>query len=96
LGFLYALDFYVALVMVFEIVDYHFYAEDCCDGVVILVYGFIYCGMPPLPLLIICFLPSSIPVVLPDAYAPLGLLDLVMLYAGMLELPPVLLQVSLV
>jgi hypothetical protein len=95
-GFLHASDFYVILVMVFSIVDYRFCAEDYCDGEVILVYGFLYCGMPPLLLLIICCLPSSILVVLPGAYVPLGLLDLVMLCAGMLELPPVLLQVSLI
>jgi hypothetical protein len=47
-------------------------------------------------LLIICCLPSSILVVLPGAYVPLGLLDLVVLCVGMLELPPVLLEVSLV
>jgi hypothetical protein len=82
--------------MVFKIVDCRFCAEDCCDGVVILVYGFLCCGMPPLLLLIIFCLPSSILVVLPGAYVPLGLLDLVMLCAGMLELPQVLLQVSLV
>jgi hypothetical protein len=52
--------------------------------------------MPPLLLLIACFLPSLVPAVLPDAYVPLDLLDLVALCAGMLELPPVLLQVSLV
>jgi hypothetical protein len=82
--------------MVFEIVGYHFCAEDCCDGVVTLVYVFLYCGVPPLLLLTICCLPSSILVVLPGAYVPLGLLDLAILCADMLELPQVLLLVSLV
>jgi hypothetical protein len=95
-GFLHALDFCVIFVMVFWIINYSFCVEDYCDGMVILVYVFLCCGMPPLLLLIICCLPSSILVVLPGAYVPLGLLDLVVLCVGMLELPPVLLQVSLV
>jgi hypothetical protein len=95
-GFLHALGFSVALVMVFYIVGYRFCAEDYHDGVVILVCVFLCCGMPPLLLLTICCLPSSILVVLPGAYVPLGLLDLAVLCAGMLELLPVLLQVSLV
>jgi hypothetical protein len=82
--------------MVFWIVDCRFCAEDYCDGVMILAYGFLCCDMPPLLLLIICCLPSSIHLVLPGAYVPLGLLDLVMLYVGMLDLPPVLLQEFLV
>jgi hypothetical protein len=76
--------------------DFHFYAEDCCDGVVILVYGFLCCDMPPPLLLIICCLPSSTHLALRGAYIPSGLLDLVVLYAGMLELPPMLLQEFLV
>jgi hypothetical protein len=95
-GFLHASGFCIALVMVFWIIDCRFCAEDCCDGMVILVYGFLCCDMPPLVLLIVCCLPSSILVVLLGAYVPLGLLDLVVLYVGMLELPPVLLQESLV
>jgi hypothetical protein len=77
--------------MVFQIVDCHSYAEDYCDGVVILAYGFLCCDMPPPLSLIICCLPSSIHLVLPGAYVPLGLLGLVMLYVGMLGLPPMLL-----
>jgi hypothetical protein len=61
-----------------------------------LVYGFLCCGVPPLLLLIIYCLPSSILVVLLGAYVPLGPPDLVVLCAGMLELPLVLLRVSLV
>jgi hypothetical protein len=48
--------------------------------------------MSPLLLLIIYCLPSSILVVLPGAYVPLGLSDLVVLCAGMLEVPQVLLM----
>jgi hypothetical protein len=95
-GFLHASGFCVALVMVFQIVGYHFCAKDCCDSVVTLVYVFLYFDVPPLLLLIVCCLPSSILVVLPGAYVPLGLLDLAVLCADMLELPQVLLLVSLV
>jgi hypothetical protein len=95
-GFIYALDCCVALVMAFYIVDFHFCAEDCCDGVVTLVCEFLCCGMPPPLLLIACCPPSLIPAVLLGAYVPLDLLDLVALCAGMLKLPPVLLRVSLV
>jgi hypothetical protein len=95
-GFLCSLDCCIVLVMASQIGDFHFYAEDCCDGVVILVYGFLCCDMPPPLLLIICCLPSSIHLVLCGAYVPSGLLDLVMLYAGMLELPPMLLREFLV
>jgi hypothetical protein len=82
--------------MMFEIVGYRFCAEDYRNGVVTLAYVFLCCGIPPLLLLTICCLPSSILVVLRGAYVPLGLLDLAVLCAHMLELPQVLLQVSLV
>jgi hypothetical protein len=95
-GFLHTSGFYVALVMVFWIVGCCSYAEDYCDDVVILAYEFLCCGMP-LPLsLIICWLPSSIHLVLPGAYVPSGLLGLVVLYVGTLGLPPMLLQEFLV
>jgi hypothetical protein len=81
----------IILVMASWIIDFRFYAEDCCIGMVILVYGFLCCDMPPPLLLIIYCLPSSIHLVLRGACVPSGLLDLVMLYAGMLALPPMLL-----
>jgi hypothetical protein len=95
-GFLHASGFYVALAMVFSIVDYYSYAEDCCDGVVTLVYAFLYCDVPPLLLLSICCLPSLNLAVLPGAYVPLGLLDLAVLCTDMFMLPQVLLLASLV
>jgi hypothetical protein len=95
-GFLCSLDNCIVLVTVSWIGDFYFYAEDYCDGVVILVYVLLCCDMPPPFLLIICCLPSSIHLVLRDAYVPLGLLDLVVFYAGMLGLPPMLLQEFLV
>jgi hypothetical protein len=82
--------------MVFEIVDCRSYIEDYCDGVVILACGFLCCDMPPLLLLIVCCLPSLIHLVLHGACVSSGLLDLVVLYVSMLELPPVLLQEFLV
>jgi hypothetical protein len=85
-GFLRASGFYVTLVMLFWIVSRHFYAEDYCDGMVTLVCALTYCGVPPLLLLIICCLPSSILVALPGAYVPSGLLDLAVLCVDMLEL----------
>jgi hypothetical protein len=66
-----------ALVMVIEIDDYRFCAEDCCDGEVILAYVLLCCGTPLLLLLITCCLPSLIRSTLPYAYAPLGVLGLV-------------------
>jgi hypothetical protein len=90
-GFLCSLDYYIVLVTVSWIGDFYFYAEDYCDGVVILVCVFLCCDMPPPLLRIICCLLSSIHLVLLGAYVPSGLLDLVVLYAGMLELPPMLL-----
>jgi hypothetical protein len=95
-GFLRASGSRAVLVIVFKIVDYHFYVEDCCDGVVILACAFLYCGMPPLLLLIACCPPSSIRSTLLCAYVPLGLLDSVVLYIDMVELPPVLLWEFLV
>jgi hypothetical protein len=65
------------LVMAIKIDDYHFCAEDYCDGEVILAYVFPCCGTPLLLLLIACCLPSLIRSTLPYAYAPLGLLGLV-------------------
>jgi hypothetical protein len=47
-GFLHALGFYVALVMVIWIVDYCSCAEGYCDGVATSVYVFLYCDVPPL------------------------------------------------
>jgi hypothetical protein len=64
--------------------------------VVTLVYVFLYFDVPPLLSLTICCLPSSILAVLPGACVPLGLLDFAVLCADMLELPQVLLLVSLV
>jgi hypothetical protein len=78
-GFLHALGFYVTLAMVYSIVDYHSYADDCCDGVVTLVYAFLCCDVLPPLLLLICCLPSLNLAVLPGAYVPLGLLDLAVL-----------------
>jgi hypothetical protein len=74
------------------IVDFHFYAEDYCDGVVTLVCGFFCCDTLLPLLLIICCLPFSIHLALLGAYVPSGLLDLVVSYAGTLELPLMLLS----
>jgi hypothetical protein len=95
-GFLHVLDFYVALAMVTLIIDYHSGAEDCCDGVVTLVYALLCCDVPSSLLLSICCLPSLILTVLPGAYVPLGLLDLAVLCTDMFVLPQALLLVSLV
>jgi hypothetical protein len=73
-GFLHAI-----LAMAIEIVDYCFYAKDCCDGEVILAYVFPSFDMLPLLLLIACYLPSSVHSTLLCAYPLLGLLDLVKL-----------------
>jgi hypothetical protein len=95
-GILCVLDFYVALAMVIEIIDYHSGAEDYCDGVMTLVYALLCCNVPPPLLLSICCLPSLILAVLPGAYVPLGLLDLAVLCTYMFVLPRALLLVSLV
>jgi hypothetical protein len=65
------------LAMAIKIIDYCFYAKDCCDGEVILAYVFPSCDMLPLLLLIACYLPSSVHSTLLYAYPLLGLLDLV-------------------
>jgi hypothetical protein len=75
--FLHALGSHAALVMVIEIVDYWFCAEDCCDGEAILACVFPSCDMPPLLLLIACCPPSSVRSTLLYAYVLSGLLDLV-------------------
>jgi hypothetical protein len=95
-GFLHASGFYVALVMVIWIVDYHSYAEGCYDGVVTSVYVFLYCDVPPLLLLSIYCLPSLILVALLGACVPLGPLGLVVLCIDMFVLLRVLLLVFLV
>jgi hypothetical protein len=58
------------LVMVIEIVDYYFYAEDYCDGGVTLACAFPCGDMPPLLLLIACDPPCLIRSVLLCAYVP--------------------------
>jgi hypothetical protein len=75
--FLHALGSQVVLVMVIEIVDYCFCAEDYCDSEVILACVFPSCDMPPLLLLVACCPPSSVHSTMLCAYVLLGLLDLV-------------------
>jgi hypothetical protein len=61
---------HVVLVMVTEIVDYYFCAEDCCDGEVILAYAFPFGDMLPLLLLIACGPPYLVRSILLYAYVP--------------------------
>jgi hypothetical protein len=75
--FLHVLGSHAVLVMAIEIVDYCFYAEDYCDGEVILACVLPSCDMPPLLLLIACYPPSSVHSMLLYAYALSGPLDLV-------------------
>jgi hypothetical protein len=75
--FLHVLGSHAILVMAIEIVDYYFFAEDYCDGEVILACVFPSCDMPPLLLLIACFPPSSVHSTLLCAYVLSGLPDLV-------------------
>jgi hypothetical protein len=75
--FLHDLGSHAVLVMAIEIVDYCFYAEDYCDGEVILACVFPSCDMPPLLLLIACCPSSSVRSTLLCAYVLSGLLDFV-------------------
>jgi hypothetical protein len=84
------------LVMAIEIVDHYFYAEDCCDGEVILAYVFPSCYTPPLLSMTACYLPYSIHSALLCAYVLLDLLDLVEVQIDTLELLPALLREFLV
>jgi hypothetical protein len=76
------------------IVDFCFYAEDCCDDVVILICDF-PCGNVALRLLfLICCLLNLALVVLLGAYAPLDSRVLATWCTGMFALLRVLLWVS--
>jgi hypothetical protein len=61
---------HVILVMVIEIVDYYFCAEDYCDGEVILVCALPSGDMLPLLLLIACGPPYLVCSMLLYAYVP--------------------------